>query len=112
MKLNANQLRSIISETVKASKRRRLGEGPVPPSDSTLSTRTAPRAVDTEAISDAVMTLVEAIVAEATTTLALTDEQSMNLSDTAHVDIHNDLLDIAEQWVKEIAGWAESGELG
>lgn len=102
MKLNANQLRSIISETVKASKRRRLGEGPVPPANTTLSSRSHAAAVmEDRRIQDAMDSLSGALV-DALTTVLGGDElfDGSDVEGQVMTGFQNELHEFVEQWAE------------
>ena len=104
MKLTANQLRGIINETVKASKRKRLKEGPVPPTGTTLGSRSISSAVMGDAalqnaISDlggALMTALGKFIGDETPDGSDLEEQIMT-------GFENELQDFVEQWAETLS---------
>lgn len=104
MKLSANQLRSIISETVRTAKKKRLAEGPVPPMGTTLGSRSVASAVmEDQQVLDAMDTLTNALIGSLVTLLGPESPDGSDIEEQAMTGFQNELHDFVEQWAESLS---------
>ena len=101
IKLNAAQLRNIISETVKGSRRRSLRESPVPPADTILDDRATTTAVmDDERVITAIDDLMWEFLNRLDAVLGLDHKGQF---DRVIGRLRTEVFALMEDWVKNFA---------